>query len=115
MTSKELVKIAYDALDDKKGCNINVIDISEISTIADYFVIAGGTNDNHVKALADNVQEELYKAGFNAKNIEGYDNAKWILMDFADIIVHVFNEEDRLFYDLERIWRDGKYVEVTDL
>ena len=115
MTSKELVKIAYDALDDKKGCNINVIDISEISTIADYFVIAGGTNDNHVKALADNVQEELYKAGFHAKNIEGYDNAKWILMDIADIIVHVFNEEDRLFYDLERIWRDGKYVEGTDL
>ena len=65
--------------------------------------------------MADNVQEELYKAGCNAKNIEGYDNAKWILMDFADIIVHVFNEEDRLFYDLERIWRDGKYVEETDL
>ena len=115
MTSKELAKIAYNALDEKKGINISVIDISQISVIADYFIIAGGNNENQVKALADSVEEELYKAEAVPKHIEGYDNANWILMDFGDIIVHVFNEEDRLFYDLERIWRDGKSVEVADL
>lgn len=116
MTSKELAKIAYNALDDKKGINISVIDISEISTLADYFIIAGGNNENQVKALADNVEEELYKSGeVTPKHIEGYDNANWILMDFNDIIIHIFNEEDRLFYDLERIWRDGKQVNIREL
>jgi ribosome-associated protein len=115
MTSKELAKIAYNALDDKKGVNISIIDISEISTIADYFIIAGGNNENQVKALADNVEEQLYKAECTPNHIEGYSNANWILMDFNDIIIHVFNEEDRLFYDLERIWRDGKQINITDL
>lgn len=116
MTSKELAKIAYNALDDKKGINISVIDISKISTLADYFIIAGGNNENQVKALADNVEEVLYKSGeVTPKHIEGYDNANWILMDFNDIIIHIFNEEDRLFYDLERIWRDGKQVNIREL
>ena len=115
MTSKELAKIAYNALDDKKGVNISIIDISEISTIADYFIIAGSNNENQVKALADNVEEQLYKTECTPNHIEGYSNANWILMDFNDIIVHVFNEEDRLFYDLERIWRDGKQINITDL
>ena len=112
MNSKELAKIAYKALDDKKGVNIKVIDISEISIIADYFIISGGNNENQVKAMADNVEEELHKTGINPNNIEGYTAANWILMDFGDIIVHVFNEDDRLFYDLERIWRDGKTVSI---
>ena len=115
MESRELAKIAYNALDEKKGINISIIDISEISTLADYFIIAGGNNENQVKALANSVEEEMYKVDCKPKHIEGFDNANWILMDFSDIIVHVFNEEDRLFYDLERIWRDGKYLEVTDL
>lgn len=115
METRELAKIAYNALDEKKGINISVIDISEISTLADYFIIAGGNNENQVKALANSVEEEMYKVDCKPKHIEGFDNANWILMDFSDIIVHVFNEEDRLFYDLERIWRDGKHLEVTDL
>ena len=115
MESRELAKIAYNALDEKKGINISIIDISEISTLADYFIIAGGNNENQVKALANSVEEEMYKVDCKPKHIEGFDNANWILMDFTDIIVHVFNEEDRLFYDLERIWRDGKHLEVTDL
>ena len=115
MESRELAKIAYNALDEKKGINISIIDISEISTLADYFIIAGGNNENQVKALANSVEEEMYKVDYKPKHIEGFDNANWILMDFSDIIVHVFNEEDRLFYDLERIWRDGKHLEVTDL
>ena len=115
MESRELAKIAYNALDEKKGINISIIDISEISTLADYFIIAGGNNENQVKALANSVEEEMYKVDCKPKHIEGFDNANWILMDFSDIIVHVFNEEDRLFYDLERIWRDVKHLEVTDL
>ena len=115
MESRELAKIAYNALDEKKGINISIIDISEISTLADYFIIAGGNNENQVKALANSVEEEMYKVDCKPKHIEGFDNANWILMDFSDIIVHVVNEEDRLFYDLERIWRDGKHLEVTDL
>ena len=115
MESRELAKIAYNALDEKKGINISIIDISEISTLADYFIIAGGNNENQVKALANSVEEEMYKVDCKPKHIEGFDNANWILMDFSDIIVHVFNEEDRLLYDLERIWRDGKHLEVTDL
>ena len=115
MESRELAKIAYNALDEKKGINISIIDISEISTLDDYFIIAGGNNENQVKALANSVEEEMYKVDCKPKHIEGFDNANWILMDFSDIIVHVFNEEDRLFYDLERIWRDGKHLEVTDL
>lgn len=115
MTSKELAKIAYNALDDKKGVNITIIDISEISIIADYFIIAGGTNENQVKALAGNVEDEFAKADLSPKHVEGYTNANWILIDYEDVIVHVFNEDDRLFYDLERIWRDGKIVNVEEL
>lgn len=115
MTSKEIAKIAYDAIDDKKGIEISIIDISEISILADYFIIAGGSNENQVKAIADNVEEELGKAGLHAKNIEGYNNANWILMDFTDVIIHIFNQDDRLFYDLERIWRDGSVVKISEL
>lgn len=115
MESKELAKIAYNALDDKKGINITIIDISKISVLADYFIIAGGNNENQVKALAGNVEEEFAKAKISPKHIEGYNSANWILMDFNDVIVHVFNEDDRLFYDLERIWRDGQVVDVNEL
>lgn len=115
MTSKELAKLAYNALDDKKGEDIRIIDISKISVLADYFLIASGSNKNQVQAMADNVQEELYKAGTEVKQIEGYQTGNWILMDYGDIIIHVFSSEDRLFYDLEKIWRDGTSISVQEL
>ena len=115
MDSKQITKIAFDALEDKKGVNIKVIDISNISILADYFIIAGGTNENQVKALADNVEEELAKVDITPKQIEGYNNANWILMDYQDVIIHIFNEQDRLFFDLERIWSDGNEINGTDL
>jgi ribosome-associated protein len=114
-TSKKMAAIAVEALEDRKGEDIRIIDISEISTIADYFIIASGTNINQVQALADNAQEKLGRAGFNTKNVEGYDSGNWILLDFEDIIVHVFDSENRLFYDLERIWRDGKRIELDEI
>ena len=111
MTSKELAKLACDALDDKKALEIKVINIENVSTLADYFIIASGTNRNQVQAMADNVDETLGRAGYEPKQIEGYQNANWILMDYGDIVLHLFDEENRLFYDLERIWRDGTVIE----
>lgn len=98
--SAEMVKIAAKALEDKKAEDIRVIDIREISTIADFFVIANGTNANQLAAMRDAVDEELYKAGYHTKQVEGNQNSTWILMDYNDIIVHIFSKEDRLFYDL---------------
>ncbi len=114
-TSRKMAQMAVEALEDKKGEDIRVIDISEISTLADYFLIAAGSNRNQVQALSDSVQEKLGRAGYMTKNVEGYDMANWILLDFGDIIVHIFDSENRLFYDLERIWRDGKQISTDDL
>jgi ribosome-associated protein len=113
--SKLMAKTAYAALEDKKALDIRVIDISTISVLADYFLIASGSNRNQVQAMVDNVQDELHKAGFDAKQVEGYNTANWILLDYGDIIIHVFDEENRLFYDLERIWRDGNVVSKEEL
>lgn len=115
MVSKEMAKLAVKALEDKKGEEIRVIDISEVSVLADYFIIANGSNRSQVQALSDSVAETLGRAGVHTKQVEGYESANWILLDFGDIIVHVFDKENRLFYDLERIWRDGKIVEADSL
>lgn len=112
MDSKEIAKLAIAALEDKKAEDIKVIDISEVSVIADYFIIANGTNRSQIQALSDNVEEKLGKAGVPLRQIEGYDTANWVLLDFHDVIIHIFDKENRLFYDLERIWRDGKLIET---
>lgn len=113
--SRKMAKLAIEALEDKKAEDIKVIDISEVSVIADYFIIAGGTNRSQIQALADNVDEKLGRAGHPSKQVEGYDTANWILMDFGDVIVHVFDKENRLLYDLERIWRDGQQVDPAEI
>lgn len=115
MKSKDMAKIVVAALEDKKANDIKVINISELSVIADYFIIASGANRNQIQTLSDHVEEVLDKEGHQPKQIEGYQTANWILMDYIDIIIHVFSEEDRLFYDLERIWRDGKMMEIDEL
>lgn len=113
--SNVMAKLAIEALEDKKAEDIKVIDISEVSVLADYFIIAGGSNRSQIQALCDNVEEKLGRAGHPSKQIEGYDTANWVLLDFGDIIVHIFDKENRLLYDLERIWRDGKLVDVETL
>lgn len=112
--SREMTSLAIKALEDKKGNNIRVIDIQDVSIIADYFIIASGSNRNQVQTMADNVEEVLGRAGYEPRQLEGYGTATWILMDYNDVIVHIFSEEDRLFYDLERIWRDGKSVDIDE-
>lgn len=113
--SKEMAKIAYNALSDKKGEDIKIIDITGISVLADYFIIANGNSDSQVNALVDNVEEELHKAGYPLRQREGQASGSWVLLDFGDIIVHVFDRENRLFYDLERIWKDGKIINPENL
>ena len=113
--AKEMAKLAWKALDDKKGNEIRVIDIEKVSSIADYFIIANGDNRNQVQAMSDNVEEMLGRAGYEPKQIEGYQNAIWILLDYGDIVVHIFSADDRRFFDLERIWRDGITVSEEEL
>ena len=115
MNSNEIAKLAITALEDKKAEDIKVIDISEVSVIADYFIIANGTNRSQIQTLSDHVEETLGRAGVGLKLVEGYDNANWVLLDFRDVIIHIFDKENRLFYDLERIWRDGKMIETGNL
>ena len=106
---KEMVRIACKALDDKKAKDIKIIDIHEVSVIADYFVIASASNQNQVQAMVDNADEMLGRAGYEATR-----NSSWVLMDYGDMIIHIFDEENRLFYDLERIWRDGKILDAQE-
>jgi len=113
--SMQMANLAIQALEDKKAEDVKVIDISEVSVIADYFLIAGGTNPNQIRAMCDNVQETMERAGFECRQIEGYETANWVLMDFGDIIVHIFDKENRLLFDLERIWRDGKIMDAKEL
>lgn len=110
--SMDMVHVIYDALADKKGEDIKVIDISEISVMADYFIITNGNSDSQVSALVENVDEKTHAAGYELKQQEGVKGGDWILMDYGDVIVHVFNGDNRSFYNLERIWSDGKVVEM---
>lgn len=100
---KEAVRI----LEDKKAVDIEVIDISKLTTLADYFIICSGTSTTHIKALTDELEKGMETAGIKCLRKEGYDTAKWVLVDFGDLIVHIFQHDYREFYDIERIWSDG--------
>lgn len=109
----EIVKTVKAVLEDKKGEDIDILDISGVSVVADYFVVASATNINQLDAMKDEVEERLYKDySLGPKNVEGKRGSTWILLDYGDVIVHLFTREDRAFYDLERIWKDGKKIEI---
>lgn len=111
----KMAQVVYKALDEKKGEDIRIIEISQISIMADYFIIANGTNLSQVQAMVENVQEKMNQAGFEVKRVEGNRSSTWILLDYGDVVVHVFDKEDRLFYDLERIWSDGRQLSLEEL
>jgi len=113
--AKEMTKIAFHALDEKKGEDIRILDISHVSTIADYFIIANGNSTSQVNALVDNIEEQMAKAGYDYRQREGQNTGAWVLLDYTDIIIHVFDKENRSFYNLERIWSDGREVKIEEL
>lgn len=113
--SVELAKLAISALEDKKAEDIRLIDIGDVSVLADYFIIASGNNRTQVQAMADEVEQRLGRAGVSPRQVEGYQAANWVLLDFGDVIIHIFDAQNRLFYDLERIWKDGKQIEPDTL
>ena len=115
MNSYEQSILTAKAISSKKGLHIKLIEIGDISSLADYMVIATGTSSTHVKAIADEVEYQLDEAGISVSHIEGYRSNSWILLDYVDVIVHIFSDEAREFYDLERLWQDGKEIDISDI
>jgi len=108
----ERIRIALSAASEKKAINSVVLDLREIASFTDYFLITSGTNERQVQAISDEVVETLKKAGTAAARVEGYKSAEWILLDYGYFVVHVFDEKARKFYDLERLWRESRQVEL---
>ena len=115
MTPKEIALASVRALDEKKGGEIAAIEIADLTTLADYFVIASGTSNTQINALCDAVEKALKEQGEAPLRREGYRDGTWVLLDYGCVAVHVFSQEAREFYDLERLWRDGKQVDLTEL
>ena len=114
ISAKEVAAIAAKALDSKLGKDISLIEITDVSTLADYFLICTATSNTHVKTLCDAVEEAMDAAG-EPLNREGHRGGTWVLMDFGSVVVHVFTAETRSFYDLERLWQDGKTVNLSSI
>lgn len=114
MTPKELALKAAEILDNKKAEDIKVIEVTEQTIVADYFVLATGTSSTHVKALADDVEYELEQIGVHDGHIEGRATG-WVLLDYGAVLVHVFDKESRAYYNLERLWTDANLVDISDI
>lgn len=112
LSPQAITNIAVQAAKDKKASNITVLDIREVTVIADYFIICSGFSSTQVRAIAENVQDELEEAGMLALRREGFREANWVLLDYGDVIVHVFQDAERQFYNLERLWGDAPVVDV---
>lgn len=113
MTQNEALGIIAKTLDRKKAEDIKVLKITNLTIIADYFVIADGTSNTQTKALADEVEFQLKEQGLAPNQIQGNNGGGWIILDYGDIVVHVFNKEQRDFYNLERLWRDGEDIDIS--
>lgn len=114
-TAKELATIATKALDSKKGMNIKLLKIDRVSSLADYFLICTGTSNTHVRTLCDYAEYALEEAGEKPMGREGHRGNTWELLDFGCLVIHVFTEDARKFYDLERLWADAEQVDLTDI
>ena len=114
-TPKEVAALAAKALDSKKGVDIRLLGITDISTLADYFLICTATSNTHVRALCDAVEEAMDAAGEELHSREGHRSGTWVLLDYGCVVVHVFTEDTRQFYDLERLWQDAVKVELSEV
>ncbi len=112
---KQNVKDIYNAIDEKKAIEPTIIEVNHVTPMADYFIVASASNINQLDALKDEVDRIMHEKGILPKRIEGIKTSSWILMDYGDIIVHLFTEEGRDFYDIERVWRDGTVVAIEEL
>lgn len=115
MKSKELLNVAVKAADDKKAENIIILDMKGISLIADYFVICHGNSDKQVQAIAKEIKDKVNEHGYSIKRLEGFDEARWVLVDLGDVIFHVFHREERTYYNLERLWGDAPIVDIESV
>lgn len=113
MTSYEMAMELAKALDSKKGGDIKVLKTEELTTLADYFVICTATSNTQIKAMSDACEEAMEKNGERAHHIEGHRGGTWLLMDFSAVVVHVFTDEARKFYDLERLWGDAQEMDIA--
>ncbi|MCL2253431.1 MAG: ribosome silencing factor [Lachnospiraceae bacterium] len=113
--SMKMAKLAVTALEEKKAADIRIIDIGKVSVLGDFFIIATGNNRNQIQTMSNEVERVLGMKGYQIKQVEGYETANWILLDYGDIIIHLFDKENRIFYNLERIWRDGKDIAITSI
>lgn len=114
LTQQQMLEIAVKALDSKKAEDIKVIKIKDISVLADYFIIADGTSSTQTKALADEVDFKLGEQGIQPHSIQGNNGSNWIILDYSDIMVHVFSRDQREFYNLERLWSDGEEIDISE-
>jgi len=112
---KDALTIALKAVDDKKAADIVILDISGVATFANYFLICSGDSSRQIHAIVDEVEQKLEAIGLSPTHVEGYQHGEWVLMDYIDLVVHVFSKGARAYYDLERLWRDGKKLDVEKL
>ncbi|MCD8511098.1 MAG: ribosome silencing factor [Bacillus sp. (in: Bacteria)] len=115
MNKKELLELAVRAVDDKKAADIVVLDMEGISLIADYFVICHGNSEKQVEAIANEVKDNAQEAGIDLKRLEGIDESRWVLIDLNDVIVHVFHKDERLYYNLEKLWGDARALSLEQV
>ncbi|MBR3933973.1 MAG: ribosome silencing factor [Clostridia bacterium] len=115
MNSKELMEKAVKCMDSKKAIDIKVLDISKVTTMADYFVICQGGSSTQMKAIADEIDEKFSESGIKPFGREGMNTAYWILMDYSDVIIHIFNSESRSFYSIENLWSDAEIVDISEI
>jgi len=114
LSIKDIALLAADAADDKKAEEIEILNVQGLTVIADYFVICSANSDQQVRAIARAIDEKLSEKGIEPKKMAGMNDAKWVLIDYADIIVHVFHKREREYYDLERLWSDAEKILRTD-
>ncbi len=113
--SKEMIKVIYDTLEDKFGEDIQIINVDNVSNLCEYFVIVNGNSTTHVKSLAMNLEEKMKESGFELFQTEGARGNSWILLDYSNVVIHIFDKENREFYNLEKLWSDGVSIDLEEL
>ncbi|MEC1179863.1 ribosome silencing factor [Metasolibacillus meyeri] len=113
--NETLLQLAYKAADDKHAEDIVVLNMGNISLLADYFIICHGNSDRQVQAIARELQEKAHENGYEVKRMEGFDTARWVLVDLGDVVAHVFHKDERAYYNLERLWGDAPQLDAPEL